>query len=294
MRLFSHVSLLLLTASLAFGGMIPSANAQVPQPSTDTVLFDNITDPASATNANLPISNFKFIDESPRSMIGTKINLGNAPASALIGAKQIQLGLAHLPASGLPVQYANVQLQMKFYNNGSAAPGTDVFNDPVGNTLTFNVFDAIRAASPVETAGNQLLNRQGYLFRVDLPVSVRFKDGNNIGIAFRFLGDRGDGAGLRISDELSLVMRQGAPFKVGTSDFLTPSLGYLRDGADGLAPRNDFNFDQSDGASFAGQTNVGVAMRLYGVVVPEANTASLLLLAGSGIGATVLVRRRRA
>lgn len=274
--------------------------AQAPPPSTDAVLFDNVTDPNSPTNANLPISSFKFINEQPRTMIGAKINLGLAQPN-LVQATQLQLGLAHLPTTLTSVQYSRIQLQAKFYDDGSAAPSTDVFNTPIGDTLTFEVFDAIKGASPAQTAGDFLLPNHGYFFRVNLPESVKFADPFHVGIAFRFLGDRVDdanGTGLQVSEDLSFVMRQGAPFKVGSSDFLTPSLGYLRDGADGLPQRGDFNFDQSDGATLRDPNtlepyaNVGVAMRLYGVVIPEANTVALLGISLPCLIGMVTLRRR--
>lgn len=294
MRVFLTIRLFIVAASLVIAtGLLTRANAQVPVPSTDTVIFDNLTDPA--TGNFIPLSGFRFIDETPRTLIGAKVNFGNVPSSALIGAKQMQLGLAHIPATGLATQYNNIQLQMRFYDNGSAAPGTDVFNDPIGGILTFNVFDAIKAASPVQTTNNTLLNQQGYFFRVDLPASVQFKDPLNIGIAFRFLGERTGTTGLVASEDLSLVMRQGAPFNVGTSDFNSPGLGYLRGGSATGNPRiTDFNFDQNNGASFAGASNVGVAFQLFGTVIPEAGTANLLLLAILPAGWAIVARRRKA
>ena len=291
----NRIAVLTLAILLSVGATGSVAHAQVPVPSTDAVLFDNISDPV--TGDRLPLSSFKFIDATPRTLIGAKINLGNAPDTNLIRAKQIELGLAHLPTAPGAVTYTNIQLQMKFYDSGSAEPETDVFTDAITDVLSFNVFDAIKAASPAQTANNQLLRNQGYFFRVDLPTSLVFKDRFNIGIAFRFRGDKGDGNGLRVSEDLSLVMRQGAPFRVGSSDFFSPSLGYLRDGAGGTQ-RGDFNFDQTDGATLVSSPgnpypNVGVAMRLYGTVIPEASTGYLLAVTGLAASITAVVRRRK-
>ena len=236
-------------------------------------------------------SQYKFVNTPPggivppRSYMGDKINLQTGSSGPEL-LTDMTLGLAYLGVD--QARYNRIQLQVKFYNSGSLAPETDVFSDPATPVLIFDVFDAIKARAPLFTVNNRLTQNYGYLFSVNLGSGVLLKDPYNVGVAFHFLGDKGDGNGLQGSDDLSLVARETAPIAIGSSDFLTPNHGYLR-----AATRTDFNFDQSDGHDFNdGSTNVGLALQLNGIIaVPEASTPLLILTMVPA--ALALTRRRR-
>jgi hypothetical protein len=207
--------------------------ALVPACHAGTLVFDAISGGATLN-----------VGGTPRTYMGQDFTAANPGGPLLIERVVVLLG-------SLTTQtYTNIRASVQLWD---AFDFDLVYANPAGGVQQFDL-------GPLSlTAFN------AYEIDLTFPAPIPLTGLTNHGIAFNFKGDTG--GGLFDTDDLTTVVRYGAPLALGSN----PSLnGYWRN----ASGRTDFNFHFSDLRFFL-EGDSALAVQIYAVGIPEPATFGL-------------------
>ncbi len=226
------------------------------------VTFDSITSAPSFSIAT-----------SDRQLMGQAFNFGNASGPQTLTGMDVLVA----SASTASVNYANIEVQVTFFDRYDPAATGAVFSNPL-DTRVFTT-------GPLTTAPSTI-------YTLSLPFSgapITFSGTTNKGVQILFRGNTG--SGFVATNDLTTAVRGGAStpaYAVGSSALGPgPNFGYFRNVSNPTPNSSATSLLATDARSIGANSGLAIRMSTVGVVPEPATLAAL------GLGAAALLRRRR-